>query len=138
MFIVEESETFYSRKESFLMRNETYKIIGLAMEVHRIIGKGFLEIVYKDALEIEFTDNFIGYEREKTYTIEYKGRLLKRKYNADFVVYDNLILEVKAQSGIYDEDIKQTINYLACSKLTLGLIINFGEDSLMFKRVILT
>jgi len=138
MFIVEESETFYSRKESFLMRNETYKIIGLAMEVHRIIGKGFLEIVYKDALEIEFTDNFIGYEREKPYTIEYKGRLLKRKYNADFIVYDNLILEVKAQSGIYDEDIKQTINYLACSKLTLGLIINFGEDSLMFKRVILT
>ena len=138
MFIVEEAEIFYSRKENFLMREETYKIIGLAMEVHRIIGKGFLEIVYKDALEIEFTDYLIHYEREKSYTIEYKGRLLKRKYNADFVVYDNLILEVKAQSGIYDEDIKQTINYLACSKLKLGLIINFGEDSLTFKRVILT
>lgn len=138
MFIVEEPEVFYSRKENFPMREETYKIIGLAMEVHRIIGKGFLEVVYKDALEIEFTDNSIFYERERPYSIEYKGRLLKRKYNADFVVYENLILEVKAQSGIYDEDVKQTINYLACSKSTLGLIINFGEDSLKFKRVILT
>jgi len=138
MIIVEEPEVFYSKKENFPLREETYKIIGLAMEVHRIIGKGFLEVVYKDALEIELTDNLIQYEREKPYDIEYKGRLLKRKYNADFVVYGSLILEAKAQSGIYGEDVKQTINYLACSKLNLGLIINFGEDSLTFKRVILS
>jgi len=138
MLIVEEPELFYSRKDNFPMREESYKIIGLAMEVHSAIGKGFLEIVYKDALEIEFTDNLIAFEREKPYVIEYKGRFLKRKYNADFVVFGNLILEVKAQSRIYDEDVKQTINYLACSKLTLGLIINFGEDSLTFKRVILS
>lgn len=136
--IVEDPEVFYSRKENFPMREETYKIIGLAMEVHKVIGKGFLEVVYKDALEIEFTDNSILYEREKPYTIEYKGRFLKRKYNADFVAHGNLILEIKAQSGIYDEDVKQTLNYLACSKLNLGLIINFGENSLTFKRVILT
>jgi len=98
-----------SRTENFPMREETFKIIGLAMEVHKVIGKGFLEIVYKDALEIEFLDNLIPYEREKPFIIDYKGRTLKRKYNADFVVYENLILEVKAQSGIYDEDIKQTI-----------------------------
>lgn len=138
MYIIEEPEAFYSKKEDFLMKDETYKIIGLAMEVHRIIGKGFLEVVYKDALEIEFSDNSIYYEREKHYTINYKGRLLKRKYIADFVVFDDLILEVKAQSGIYEEDIKQTINYLACSKSKLGLIINFGENSLTFRRVILT
>ena len=137
MLIVEEPEVFYSRKENFPMREETYKIIGLAMEVHQVFGKGFLEIVYKDALELELTDNLIFYSREKPFSIEYKGRFLKRKYIADFIVYDNLILEVKAQSGIYDEDIKQTINYLACSKLSLGLIINFGENSLKFKRVIL-
>ena len=138
MFIIEEPEAFYSKKEDFLMKDETYKIIGLAMEVHRIIGKGFLEVVYKDALEIEFSDNSIYYEREKNYTIDYKGRTLKRKYIADFVVFDDLILEVKAQSGIYEEDIKQTLNYLACSKSKLGLIINFGENSLTFRRVILT
>ena len=138
MLVVEDPEAFYSRKEDFPMREETYKIIGLAMEVHKAFGKGFLEIVYKDALEIEFTDNRILYEREKPFTIEYKGRVLERKYNADFVAHGNLILEIKAQSGIYDEDVKQTLNYLACSKLNLGLIINFGENSLTFRRVILT
>ena len=138
MLIVEEPETFYLNKENLPLHEETYKIIGLAMEVHKVIGKGFFEIVYKDALEIEFGDNKISYEREKAYEIAYKERILKRKYIADFVVHDNLILEVKAQSGIYDEDIKQTINYLACSKLNLGLILNFGENSLTFKRVILT
>jgi len=138
MLIVEDPEMFYSKKEDFPMREETYKIIGLAMEVHKALGKGFLEIVYKDALEIEFADNLILYEREKPFTIEYKGRVLQRKYNADFIANGNLILEIKAQSGIYDEDIKQTINYLACSKLALGLIINFGENSLTFRRVILT
>jgi len=136
--IVEEPEIFYARKDNFPLREETYKIIGLAMEVHRIFGKGFLEIVYKDALEVEFNDNLIGFEREKSYVIEYKGRLLKRTYNADFVVFGNVILEVKSQSVIGDEDVKQTLNYLACSKLPVGLVINFGEDSLTFKRVIST
>jgi len=138
MLIVEEQETFYLRKDNFPMREETYKIIGLAMKVHRILGKGFLEIVYKDAMEIEFNDHKVPFEREKPFIIEYKYRILKRKYNADFVVYEKLLLEVKAQSGIYDDDIKQTLNYLACSKLKLGLILNFGEASLSFKRVILT
>ena len=138
MFVVEEPEKFYLNKGNFLMKEETYKIIGLGMEVHKVFGKGFLEIIYKDALEIEFGDHKIQFEREKPYLIEYKDRVLKRKYVADFVVYGNLILEVKAQSGIYEEDIKQTVNYLACAKLPLGLIFNFGEDSLTFKRVILT
>lgn len=138
MLIIESPEISYERNERFPMKDETYKIIGLAMEVHRELGKGFLEIVYKDALELEFLDNSIRFEREKPYIIEYKDRILKRKYIADFVVYGKLILEIKSQSGIYEEDIKQTINYLACAKLPLGLIINFEENSLTFKRVILT
>ena len=64
MLLVENPETFYLRKENFPMREETYKIVGLAMEVHRFFGKGFLEIVYKDALEIEFNDHEIPFERE--------------------------------------------------------------------------
>lgn len=138
MTIIEEPQSFYANNDNYPLGKETYKIIGLAMEVHKEIGKGFLEIVYKDALEIEFNDNNILYEREKPYEINYKRRLLKRKYIADFVAHQQLILEIKAQSGIYDEDIKQTLNYLACSKLNLGLIINFGEESLNFRRVILT
>jgi GxxExxY protein len=138
MLIIEDIETAYSKNGNFPLKEETYKIIGLAMEVHRSLGKGFLEIVYKDALELELSDNFIKFEREKPYIVKYKGRILKRKYIADFVVFGNLIMEIKAQSGIYEEDIKQTINYLACAKVPLGLIVNFGENSLTFKRVILT
>ena len=138
MFKIEEPEIFYSKKEDFPLKVETYKIIGLAMEVHKNLGKGFLEIVYKDALELEFQWNKIPYLREKPYNIEYKGTPLKRFYVADFIGYEKIVIEVKAQNSIIDENYKQTINYLAVSKLTVGLILNFGEDSLNFKRVILT
>lgn len=138
MFKVEEAEMFYAKKENFLLKDETYKIIGLAMEVHKNLGKGFLEIVYKDALELEFQWANIPYTREKSFKIEYKETLLKRFYVADFVGYEKIIVEVKSHANIINENYKQTINYLAVSKLTVGLIFNFGEDSLTFKRVILT
>jgi len=138
MFFIEEPEMFYGRKEDFPLKAETYKIIGLAMEVHKTLGKGFLEIVYKDALELELKWAEIPYTREKSFLIDYKGTLLKRFYNAAFVVYDNIIVEVKSQSVIIDANYKQAINYLAVSNLTIGLILNFGEDSLTFNRVILT
>ncbi len=138
MFVVEDPEMFYARKENFPFKAESYKIIGLAMEVHKTLGKGFLEIVYKDALELEFQWANISYSREKSFKIDYKGIVLKRFYNADFVVYDKIIVEVKSQNAIINTNYKQTINYLAASNLTLGLILNFGEDSLTFNRVILT
>lgn len=138
MFSVEDPEMFYGRKEDFPLKSETYKIIGLAMDVHKTLGKGFLEIVYKDALELEFTWANVPFTREKSFMIDYKGTVLKRVYNADFVVYDKIIVEVKSQAAIIDANYKQTINYLAVSNLTVGLILNFGEESLTFKRVILT
>ena len=119
------------------LKEETYKIIGLCMEVHRILGKGHSEVVYKDALEYEFKINSIPFEREKIYEIEYKEIILPRKYVADFVVYDEIIFEVKAISQLTNSDIKQTLNYLASSKNKLGLLTNFGEDSLKYKRIIL-
>ncbi len=138
MFIVEDPEMFYSRKENFPLKTETYKIIGLAMEVHKTLGRGFLEIVYKEALELEFQWANVPYANEKSFLIDYKGILLKRFYTADFVLNEKIIVEVKSQSAIIDAKYKQTINYLAVSNLTVGLILNFGEDSLTFKRVILT
>jgi GxxExxY protein len=116
---------------------ESYKIIGLCMEVHRILGKGHSEVVYKDALEYEFKINSIPFEREKNYEIGYKEIILPRKYVADFVVYNEIIFEVKAISQLTNSDIKQTLNYLASSKNKLGLLANFGEDSLKYKRIIL-
>lgn len=107
------------------------------MEVHKLLGRGFLEIVYKDALEYEFTINNIPYEREREFCIQYKDKILPHKYYADFVLYNKIILEIKAVNGIIDEFVKQTLNYLAASKCKLGLIVNFGEDSLKYKRVVL-
>jgi GxxExxY protein len=119
------------------LKDEVFKIIGLCMEVHRILGKGHNEVVYKDALQYEFRLNNIPFEREKEYKIQYKDFILPRKYNADFVVFNEIIFEVKAISQLSISDTKQTLNYLASSKNKLGLLVNFGEDSLKYKRIIL-
>jgi len=123
--------------DDIYLKEESYKIIGLCMEVHRILGKGHSEVVYKDALEYEFKINSIPFERERSYEIEYKDIILPRKYVADFVVYNEIIFEVKAISQLTNSDIRQTLNYLASSKNKLGLLSNFGEDSLKYKRIIL-
>lgn len=106
------------------------------MEVHRELGMGFKEIVYKDALEIEMNALGVPFRREKSYPIQYKGKLLGRRYFADFVLYDSIILEVKAASIIINPFVYQTINYLKASGIKLGIIVNFGEKSLTYKRVV--
>ncbi len=123
--------------DAIYLKEESYKIIGVCMEVHRILGKGQSEVVYKDALEYEFKINSIPFEREKIYEITYKDIILPRKHIADFVVYNEIIFEVKAISQLTNSDVKQTLNYLASSKNKLGLLTNFGEDSLKYQRIIL-
>lgn len=119
------------------LKDESYKIIGICMEVHKILGKGHSEKVYGDALEYEFQKNEIPYNRELKYNIAYKDIILPSYYFADFVIYDEIILELKAITELSTSEIKQTLNYLAASKNKLGLLINFGEDSLKYKRIIL-
>lgn len=106
------------------------------MEVHNQLGPGFLEIVYKDALEYEFQKWNILYEREREYIVHYKDIVLKHKFWADFVIMDKIILEAKAISGLIDEFLNRTVNYLKVSENRLGLIINFGKDKLEYKRVV--
>ncbi len=120
-----------------IFKAESYKIIGLCMEIHRILGKGHSEVVYKDALEYEFKCNQIEYSREKSYIVQYKTTVLAHPYNADFVVYDKIILEVKAAEALVSGHVKQTLNYLAASRNRLGLLVNFGEDSLKHQRIVL-
>lgn len=120
-----------------IYKEESYKIIGKCMEVHNNLGAGFLEIVYKDALEYEFKRANIPFEREKEYIVNYKGITLPHKFYADFVVFDKIILEVKAVSGIADEFIAQAINYLKVSQNKLALVVNFGELKLNYKRIVL-
>ena len=123
--------------KEFIYKDETYNAIGVCMEVHKQLGKGFLEIVYKDAIEYEFKCKNYPCEREKMFLINYKDIVLSHKFYADFVVFDKIILEIKSCNGIVDEFIARTINYLATSKLKVGLIVNFGKDSLEYKRIIL-
>jgi len=120
-----------------LYKDETYKIIGACMEVHRELGKGFTEIVYADALSVEFNRVEINYLKEVRFDICYKGVLLPHFYKADFVIDDKIILEIKAIEDLTSSHIKQTLNYLAASKLKLGLLVNFGKDSLQYKRIVL-
>jgi GxxExxY protein len=127
-----DSDDFYYKK------NENYEIVGLCMEVHRLLGSGLLEIVYKDALEIEFRNHNIPYEREKEYTVEYKGIILPHKFYADFVVYSDIILEVKSIKEISNDHLAQTLNYMKLADTPVGIIANFQNKSLVHKRLINT
>ncbi len=111
-----------------IYKDESYNIIGKCFEVYNNLGHGFLEIVYKDALEYEFQKSDIPYEREKEYVVNYKNIILPHKFYADFVVYDKIILEIKAVSKISDKFIAKVLNYLKVSNNQLALIVNFGEE----------
>ena len=123
--------------ENFPLRDETYSLVGICMEVHRNLGHGFLEIVYKDAIEFELLKKGISFSREKQYSIEYKGTILPHKFYADFVILDRIIIEVKAaEGGLANDQIAQTINYLKTSGCEVGLLVNFGRKSLEYKRLV--
>ena len=117
--------------------NESYEVIGAAMKVHSELGNGFLEAVYQEALEIEFQNRKIPYKREMKIPVYYCGKELKTYYQADFVCYDNIIVELKALKSLSDIEKAQVLNYLKASKLKKALLINFGENHLVFKRFVL-
>ena len=121
------------------MRDErTYAIIGSAMEVHRNLGCGFLEAVYQEALALEFLDRSIPFDAQPTVRIVYKGKPLNKAYQPDFVCYKNIIVEIKAISGLSGIEEAQIINYLKASGINLGILINFGCRSLEYKRFVHT
>ena len=122
---------------NIILKQESYTLMGICMEVHNQLGAGFLEIVYKDALEYEFRRAGIPFEREKMYEVRYKDVILPHKFYADFVVFDSIILEVKGVNAISDSAIAQAINYLKVSNNPLAIIANFGELRLNYKRIVL-
>lgn len=122
---------------NYPLQDLTYRIIGIGMEIHRTLGKGFSEIVYKDAYEYELKYNNMFWEREKEFTVKYKNAVLPHKFFADFVIEEKIILEIKSKKGIIEEHYAQVLNYLAISGLEIGLLVNFHEKSLEYKRVIL-
>ena len=105
-------------------------------EVHKNLGKGFSEIVYKDAIEYEFQQNNIPYQREKEFSVNYKETTLKHKFYADFVVFDKIILEIKTVDCFNNSHSNQCLNYLKVSKNKLAILANFNLTSLEYKHII--
>jgi GxxExxY protein len=121
-----------------IYEEETYKIIGACMTVHKHMGNGFLESVYQEALERELAKSEIPFEPQKKLMVYYDGLKLNKYFVADFVCYDKIILEIKAVSFLTKSIKQQVINYLKSTDLEVGLLINFGEKSLSWKRFINT
>lgn len=120
-----------------MIKNEelTGKIINACMEVHNELGNGFLEPVYQEALEEEFKIQGIPYVREKLLPVMYKGKQLKKEYYADFVCFDDIIVELKAVSVLSKPHKAQVLNYLNAANKEIGLLINFGETKLKWERI---
>ena len=123
--------------EEYLFKDESYNIIGACFEVYKEKGNGFLEQVYQECLEIEFTDRSIPNDEQQSLKLSYKGRKLKQSYKPDFVCFGKIIVEIKAVKKLTDEHRAQIINYLKATGLKLGLLINFGyHPQLEYERFI--
>jgi len=123
--------------EDFLYQKECKEIIGACFEVHNILGPGFLESVYHEALALEFQERGVLYIPDATLNIWYKEKKLDKFFTADFICYDSIILELKALSALASEHSAQVLNYLKATGLELGLLINFGSRRVQVKRLIL-
>lgn len=116
-------------------KEQSYAINGAAMHVYNVLGYGFLESVYQEALEIEFLKRGIPYEREKELKIYYEGKAMRQTYRGDFVCYNNIIVELKAVAHLDDMHRSQIYNYLKATGYKLGLLYNFGHyDGLEYER----
>ena len=123
--------------KELLYKELSYKIIGAAMEVHKILGQGFLEAVYEEALAYEFKLENILFERQKTLQVIYKD-IIAKEYIADFLIDSKIIIEIKAIKGLTESEEAQLQNYLKATGIKIGFLLNFGEKSLKFKRIIRT
>ena len=124
--------------DEFIYKEEGYRIIGCFYAVYNTLGPGFLEAVYQEALEKEFINNNIPYLREKKVDVFYNDEKLKKYYKADFICYDKIIIETKAQKVVTAADFNQTKNLLTSTKKELAYLVNFGGTKIYYKRIINT
>lgn len=122
--------------DRLLYKEESYAIIGAMFAVHKELGAGFLERVYQDALEFEFQERGIPYEREKEIRVMYKGKPLGEPYRADFICYDKIIVELKAVKELEKLHNAQVINYLKITGFKLGILVNFYDLYLRPQRIL--
>ena len=121
-----------------LLKEEVYAIVGYCIDVWKTLGYGFSEVIYKDAMEIDFIEEGVPHKREDELSVFYKGKILIHKFKADFTAFDKIIIEVKSsEDGINNTVLSQTLNYMKASGCRIGLIINFGKSKMEYKRLIM-
>jgi GxxExxY protein len=125
-----------SQNTDILFKAESFRVIGAAMEVYNNLGCGFLEPVYQEALEKEFVLQAIPFSAQLPLRIQYKNTYLEKTYIDDFVVYEKIIVELKAVNKLDNVHVSQVLNYLKATNLRLGILINFGAKSLESKRIV--
>lgn len=122
-----------------LYKTEVYAIVGAAMEVYNVLGPGFLEAVYQEALELELVAREIPYASQHELQISYKGQRLRKTYIPDFVVFEQMIVEIKAIEGLSISEDAQLLNYLKATGSETGLLLNFcAPRKLEWKRMVYT
>jgi GxxExxY protein len=121
---------------NIVYKRESFSVIGACMEVHNELGPGFLEPVYQEALEIELSTQNIPFQREVRLPINYKRNLLNKAYVADFILFDKIILELKALDTLSSLHESQLLNYLKATGFKLGILVNFGQPTLQSKRLV--
>ncbi|MEA2039503.1 MAG: GxxExxY protein [Thermodesulfobacteriota bacterium] len=120
-----------------VLKEESYKIVGACFEVYNAMGCGFLEAVYQECLEIEFSNQAIPFKAQVPLELSYKGQVLKQKYIPDFICFDKAIVEIKALKELGDEHRAQVHNCLKATGYRLGLLVNFGQHpKLQYERIV--
>ena len=130
------NETNEGINNKILYKDESFRIVGAAMEVHNTLGSGFLEAVYQEAFQYELEALNIPFKREVSLPIVYKNKTLSKYYIADFICYECIIVEVKALTELTKEHKAQVINYLKATNYELGILVNFGSSKLSYERII--
>jgi GxxExxY protein len=121
-----------------ILKDEVFEVAGAAMDVYFTLGTGFLEPVYQEALTIEMTRRKIPFEREKSLDLYYKGTLLRKKYIADFICFNEIILEIKVVPRLTNIEFAQLINYMKITHKRVGVLANFGSrPKLEWKRIVI-
>lgn len=124
-------------RHKLTFKDECFAIVGACMAEHNELGSSFLEPVYQEALALEFHKRGVPFSKEHRLEIYYKESLLEKKYYADFLCYEQIVVELKACSGLNEQHLAQALNYLSALKLNLALLVNFGTPRLQWKRVVL-
>jgi GxxExxY protein len=128
----------HANTRELILKEEVYRIVGAAMEVSNVLGAGFLEAVYQEALGIELKSRALPFVAQPTIKIAYKGHILAKEYIPDFICYDQIVVEIKAIKTLTTIEQAQLLNYLKATKKPVGLLLNFGAPKLEWKRMVLT